>query len=161
MLYANSIFFSRTQNTLDADNGAECAPPQDAREVLNPAVATPNLTPLQRSFYCDIHPHDPRLLCQTCCIPICIKCGFQLHHDHVTIDYKEAVEESCLQAGQVLKETKIGISVLREELDNVQVSYPFRNSFIVDIIKCDNDSLHRECLILLCRYLLKKLSTEK
>lgn len=129
-------------------------------EVLNPAVVNPNLSPLQRSVHCDIHRHGQRLFCQTCCTPMCAECGFQLHHDHATVDFNEVIEETCIQAGQVLKDAKLGISVLREELDNVQVSYPLTNSFIADIIKYDNDSLHRECLISLWRYLLEKLSTE-
>lgn len=160
MLYANEVSFSCTQNLPDAENGAECAPPQNApAEVLNPAVVNPNLSLLQRPFYCDIHHHGQRLFCQTCCTPICAECGFQLHQNHATIDFKKVIEETCVQANQVLKDAKLGVSVLTDELDHVQVSYPLRNSFIADIIKYDNDSLHRECLILLCRYLLEKLST--
>ncbi|XP_033366558.1 E3 ubiquitin-protein ligase TRIM71 [Bombus vosnesenskii] len=110
-------------NVPDAEIGAECAPPQDAPvEVLNPAVVNPNLFLLQRPFYCDIHHHGQRLFCQTCCTPICAECGFQLHQDHATIDFNKAIEETCIQAGQVLKDAKLGVSVLTDELDNVQVA---------------------------------------
>lgn len=132
---------------------------QDALEVLNPAIVNPNLQPLRRPYCCDIH-HDRLKFCQTCCIPICLECSIQLHYNHVKIELNETIEQACLQADQILKETRLGIAALRDELDEVQVSYPLRNSFITDIIKYDNDSLDRECLILLCRYLLEKLSTE-
>lgn len=132
---------------------------QDTLEVLNPAIVNPNFQPLGRSYCCDIH-RDGQQFCQTCCTPVCADCAFQLHRNHVTVDLKNTVELACVQADQMLQETRRGISTLREELDEVQVSYPLRNSFITDIIKYDNDSLHREYLILLCRYLLQKLNTD-
>ncbi|XP_043599634.1 uncharacterized protein LOC122575144 isoform X4 [Bombus pyrosoma] len=107
-------------NPSDAGNGGEHALMQDISEILDPAIINLNFHSSRTPFYCDIH-RDGQKFCQTCCTPICTTCGFQLHHNHVTVDLNDTIELACVQADQVLKETRLGISALRDELDDVQV----------------------------------------
>ena len=107
---------------LDGENGVEYSQGQDVPQALNPAIVNPNLQPLQKPFYCEIHRNGRKLFCQTCCTPVCTECELQLHQYHVTVEFNEAIEKVCVQASQVLKEAKLGISTLRDELDNVQVA---------------------------------------
>ncbi|XP_043599632.1 E3 ubiquitin-protein ligase TRIM71 isoform X2 [Bombus pyrosoma] len=108
-------------NPSDAGNGGEHALMQDISEILDPAIINLNFHSSRTPFYCDIH-RDGQKFCQTCCTPICTTCGFQLHHNHVTVDLNDTIELACVQADQVLKETRLGISALRDELDDVQIA---------------------------------------
>lgn len=109
-------------NPPDAGIESECLLSRDVPTIPNPTIANPNLHTLQGQFYCDIHPDAQKLFCQTCNLPVCVDCGFTLHCNHTTIDLSDFIDQSCAQATQVLKETKLGISALRDELDNVQIA---------------------------------------
>ncbi|XP_060827979.1 E3 ubiquitin-protein ligase TRIM71 [Bombus pascuorum] len=106
----------------DATNDSERISLSDISGLLSPVVPNPNFHILQKPFYCDIHHDGRKLFCQTCSKPICADCGYDDHGNHVTVHFNDTTERACIQAGQVLKETRLGISALREELDDVQIS---------------------------------------
>ncbi|XP_071870235.1 tripartite motif containing 71 protein wech [Bombus fervidus] len=109
-------------NNSDGGNESERISLTDTSGILSPAIVNPNLHALQKPFFCDIHHDGRKLFCQTCCSPVCADCGYQAHCSHVTVYLSDTAERVCIQAGQVLKETRLGISALREELDDVQIS---------------------------------------
>ncbi|XP_033330864.2 tripartite motif containing 71 protein wech isoform X1 [Megalopta genalis] len=82
-----------------------------------PVINTSSLT-----LYCDIHRDAQKFYCQTCSMPFCNDCGIQHHPGHITVNLMEAVEGAEIQASEVLKEARLGISTLTDELDSVQVA---------------------------------------
>lgn len=87
-----------------------------------PIISVPNLTSSELPLFCDLHRDAQKFYCQTCSKPVCGECGIHHHRGHITVNLMEAVEGAGIQANQVLKEAKLGILALREELDAVQVS---------------------------------------
>lgn len=87
-----------------------------------PIINVPNLNSTGLPPFCDVHRDANKFYCQTCSKPLCGECGTHHHHGHITINLMEAVEGAGMQANQVLKEAKLGITALREELDAVQIA---------------------------------------
>ncbi|XP_012137564.2 tripartite motif containing 71 protein wech isoform X2 [Megachile rotundata] len=87
-----------------------------------PITITPHLNSSGLPLFCDIHRDAQRFYCQTCSKPLCGECGIHHHHGHITVNLMEAVEGAGLQANQVLREAKLGITALSEELDAVQIA---------------------------------------
>ncbi|XP_076651372.1 tripartite motif containing 71 protein wech isoform X1 [Halictus rubicundus] len=87
-----------------------------------PLINAPNVSSAGLTLFCDVHRDGQKFYCQTCSKPLCGECGIHHHHGHVTVNLMEAVEGAGMQANQVLKEAKLGISALREELDAVQIA---------------------------------------
>ena len=88
----------------------------------SPIINVPNLTSTGLPLFCDVHRDAQKFYCQTCSKPLCGECGIHHHQGHITVNLMEAVEGAGMQANQVLKEAKLGISALREELDAVQIA---------------------------------------
>ncbi|XP_078035395.1 tripartite motif containing 71 protein wech [Augochlora pura] len=82
-----------------------------------PIINMPNLT-----LFCDVHRDAQKFYCQTCSIPFCSECGIQHHPGHITVNLMEAVDGAGAQANEVLKEARLGISTLTDELDSVQIA---------------------------------------
>lgn len=92
------------------------------REIPSPPMMNIPNTSIGLPLYCDVHRDAQRFYCQTCSKPLCGECGTHHHHGHITIHLMEAVEGAGIQANQVMKEAKLGITALREELDAVQIA---------------------------------------
>ncbi|CAK9821320.1 E3 ubiquitin-protein ligase TRIM71 [Anthophora retusa] len=88
----------------------------------SPIINTPNLISSGVPLFCDLHRDAQKFYCQTCSKPLCGECGTHHHHGHITVNLMEAIEGAGIQANQVLKEAKLGITALREELDAVQIA---------------------------------------
>ncbi|KAG9429711.1 E3 ubiquitin-protein ligase TRIM71 isoform X1 [Apis mellifera carnica] len=91
-------------------------------EMSSPIMNLPNTIPPRLPFYCDLHRDGQKFYCQTCSKPFCVDCEFRFHHVHVTINLMDAIEGAGIQANQVLKEARLGITILREELDAIQIA---------------------------------------
>ncbi|XP_076293737.1 tripartite motif containing 71 protein wech isoform X2 [Lasioglossum baleicum] len=104
-----------------------------------PLMNAPNLSSAGFLF-CDVHRDGQKFYCQTCSKPVCGECGIHHHHGHVTVNLMEAVEGAGMQANQVLKEAKLGITALREELDAVQIAAEIleqkARQAIADVMMC-------------------------
>ncbi|XP_076631105.1 tripartite motif containing 71 protein wech isoform X2 [Colletes latitarsis] len=87
-----------------------------------PIINIPNLNSTELPLFCNVHHDANKFYCQTCSKPLCSECGIHHHHGHITINLMEAVEGAGMQANKVLKEAKLGITALREELDAVQIA---------------------------------------
>lgn len=99
----------------------------------SPIMNIPNMIPPRLPFYCDLHRDGQKFYCQTCSKPFCVDCEFRFHHVHVTINLMDAIEGAGIQANQVLKEARLGITILREELDAIQVS-SYYNYYFCNIV---------------------------
>ncbi|KAK0092765.1 hypothetical protein PV326_000646 [Microctonus aethiopoides] len=85
--------------------------------IINSSTPSP---PIGVAYYCDIHRDAHKFYCQTCNKLLCDDCGKHHHRGHVTVHLMEAIEGAGIQANQVLKEAKLGITALKEDLDAVQ-----------------------------------------
>ncbi|XP_012284097.1 E3 ubiquitin-protein ligase TRIM71 isoform X2 [Orussus abietinus] len=87
-----------------------------------PAAPLSSSPPASVSLFCDVHRDAQRFYCQTCSRPLCGECGINHHQGHLTVHLMEAVESAGVQANQVMNDARVGINVLREDLDAVQMA---------------------------------------
>ncbi|CAL7933931.1 unnamed protein product [Xylocopa violacea] len=119
----DSCSSNRLLNQSDLGHEDEHNPTHSIPEIPSPPIINaPNLTSSGLPIFCDVHRDAQKFYCQTCSKPLCGECGIHHHHGHITVNLMEAIEGAGIQANQVLKEAKLGISALREELDAVQIA---------------------------------------
>ncbi|KAK0175000.1 hypothetical protein PV327_008785 [Microctonus hyperodae] len=85
--------------------------------IMNSSTPSP---PVGVAYYCDIHRDAHKFYCQTCNKLLCDDCDTHHHRGHTTVHLMEAIESAGIQANQVLKDAKLGITALKEDLDAVQ-----------------------------------------
>lgn len=125
--------------------------------IINSSTPSP---PIGVAYYCDIHRDAHKFYCQTCNKLLCDDCGKHHHRGHTTVHLMEAIEGAGIQANQVLKEAKLGITALKEDLDAVQVTSCFSITKL-NIFLSNNNYHFMLSKIFNCRRLPRLLRTRR